>query len=81
MKPLVLLLAFIAFWMLSTGCKKDIPADTSMIPQVLQTEGKALIKPSDRFSPTLKAKLANMPAGYEKRLALNTPFSLKMHPE
>ena len=66
---------------LVTGCKKDFKTDGN----VASLAENSLSKKSTLLSEALKKKLANihttLPAGYEKRLELNSSFLLKTHPE
>lgn len=79
----ILTAVFVASIFLVTSCKKEIMNNNKTD---LQTETKISANHANRLSPAdLKAKLtslrASLPAGYEKRLALNSTLLLKMHPE
>lgn len=80
MKPLKLLLAFIAFsFILLTACKKD--TDSSLKPK--EAQGDVSTTKSARLSAQLKekiTKLPSLPARLEK-LKQRSDFLLKTHPQ
>jgi hypothetical protein len=64
-----------------TGCKKE-PTSTDA---ALQTESNLSAKPSGKLSAALQTKLtalrSTLPAGYEKRMQINSKLLITMHPE